>query len=288
MPCPERSVSTEETGADDGRPAPTERHAALVDALERPWDEVAAVSDGGRRAIDLAPPVALVLVTYREGQDGRGFGERVARWAQRFTVPVEGPVHPRVHSEEPDFAVAVALQATNDAVERLRQELDRACRGERLVACFGVAATLAGVHSTYERLRGASLVVRRAAERLGLVMHLNDLLPYHAAVSLNLAEQDELLRATFGGFMATRGADDVDVHLDTLWAQVRNMKCNVPAAAADLHLHPNTLRYRRGVLEDATGVDVDRDSLGPLLALCLRDLRGDRFHPPGDPWWAGE
>ena len=215
--------------------------AQLLLADASPWQLEEAATVAGWH-----PPATLtaVLVPVRAGS------ELASRWGDRALLAAE------------DDAAGTALL--------LLPDVDGPGQGERLARLLAGRPAVVGLTRPWQEVRQSVALARRALGPDGLgagVVHVQDVLAglVVAADPLALAELTARRLAPFDG-LTDRGRERL---LDTLrsWLAHQGDRQSV---AAELGVHPQTVRYRLGLLREVIGDDLDDPRRRFELSLVLR------------------
>jgi len=233
------------------------RGALLQEALNPGSDVAAVTARAAAFELDFAEPARVVLIrAERQAADASVLRHELAEALARARAPhLIG---------EREGAVAALIQAPRERIEDALRELDQT------VAGLGRPVTAIG--SARESLRDAELALERAASEpdsrlvafeqfdLGTLL-LSEAAPERlepkiAALIATLREHSPLHEALVAYF---------DHDLD------------VGATAAELHLHPNSLRYRLTRVEQLLGCSLKRPAtIAELHIALLADARNGR------------
>lgn len=196
--------------------------------------------------------------------------ERVARLGEVVRAALDGPgldgwyedVHVVVFPVEPDPL---------DAMRRVLALVEQTLPGLSVTAATGRVAGIADLPTVFRVVRGAARL--RRTHRRGGVVDVRDL--GLSALMLETGTPGTLRRFAQGMLRpvvahdASRGGD----LLPTLRAWLEH-GCSVQAAAATLVVHPNTVTYRLGRIEQLTGRELRLPDvrLELQLALTVHDI----------------
>jgi hypothetical protein len=142
--------------------------------------------------------------------------------------------------------------------------LARAVEGE--ASTLGPTVAPARAHLSLRWARSALALVRDGAIAGAGPLRVND----HLATVILLQDRDlatELMRHRLGALASLAAAEQVRL-LDTLAAWLDHQR-HTPAIAAQLHVHPQTVRYRMAKLRELLGESLDTPNGRFELALAL-------------------
>jgi PucR family transcriptional regulator, purine catabolism regulatory protein len=236
------------------------RGALLEEALTAGGDIASLAARAAAFGLDFSEPARVALVH----TDAAAGDLSVLRHELAEALARAGAPHVIC---ERDHAVAALVQGPRERLEQALSELSR--------TRAGVGRAITGIGAARESLRDAELALERAASEIGRRVvafeqfDLGTLLlseaaperlePKVEALIAGLRENPALHEALVAYF---------DHHLD------------VSAAAAQLHLHPNSLRYRLSRIEELLGCSLKRPAtIAELHIAMLADARnrGRRF-----------
>ena len=240
------------------------RRAALVTLLtQSPPAEAAAIEEAAREAGWTLPAELAVLVwsgTRRPGE-ARGEGGRPER------VPVgdrRAPLPPDSISAAGDDGAMIVV-VPDPAAPTRRVQLERALAGR--TAAIGPATPWVEAWRSARRARSAyRLALRGALPDDGLVSadrHLSELLLHADPALLSELAERALAPLAHRSLAARRRL------ADTLRALIDHQG-SAPDAAAALHVHPQTVRYRLAQLREDFGEALEDPERRFELALALR------------------
>jgi hypothetical protein len=242
--------------------------AAFIDRLlEGHWqDEAEARAHALALGHDLRPDCGLLLVMSSSGQDTlrlRGAATLVAESVERA---VEGPLRtlPLPH------VVILVPSPSEDAWTTALRRAEGVAHAQRLTLVpsepVPLTTTLAGVYRDAQRY----LLLAEADDRGSGLVSMKELRLYGVFAGIPVSDRVEFVRDTLGPVL------DLSEHkarelLETL-ESVYRCKGRIADAAADLHLHQNSVRYRLARVEELTGLslDVPADRMQLELAMRLR------------------
>ncbi|WP_370617253.1 PucR family transcriptional regulator [Mumia sp. Pv 4-285] len=256
-PVVARGLVRERQRADSSR----RRTVEVVEALLRGGDDATrAAESAGLRA----PCTALVLATDRTHESVP------AHRAGAFVLHLAA-VAPSAAAAQVDDVVYAVVSGDEAGASRLARDFLARTRG-RLV--IGVGRTVGSAEEIDVSARDADAVVRavRRRGRTGVVETVRGVL----ADVVALRASDALAGYEEFSPLSSLERFDAEHHADLL-ESARSYLAHggdVAAAAAALHVHPNTLRNRLRRASQAAGVDVDDPDTRLLLGLHLklRDL----------------
>ena len=249
------------------------RTQAAVDLERRRRSEVLRAALDGRAApealaaaVDLSPGAPLTVVAFELLDDGADqaatavLAERAvsllalhceAYRRQAAAVAIGRVVHVLLpESVEPDRVRLVRF--VDDLVTRTGEALRVALRA-------AVGSTVAGITELVDSHREATRVLR-AMRAVGspanTVATVDDLRSHVLLLELqDLATRQPELREGRVAVLAAHDAEKQTSYIETLRAYLDHFG-DVPAAAASVHVHPNTFRYRLRRLVDVAGLDL--------------------------------
>lgn len=244
--------------------------ASFVDRLlEGHWDDDAEIRSQARAlGHDLGASCGLLLVLPAAGQDAERLRAGAGALADRLPTVVEGPMRvlPLPH---------VLLLFPSASPKAWGNDVDvvaRVAAGERLlVVPLDPVVEVASLAHVYRRAHRYLPLTTGLRPRAGVVT-VKELRLRGVLDGIPAADRVAFARDMLGPVL------DLPTHkarelLDTLEAVYRR-KGRIAEAAADLHLHRNSVRYRLGRIEELTGLSLDVPADRLHLEIAMR-LRGD-------------
>ena len=242
--------------------------AAFVDRLlEGHWDDEADARSHARAlGHDLRPDCALLLVVPAAGQDVERLRHAASVLARAVDRAVEGPLRtlPAPH------VVVLVPSPSEDAWASALRRAEGVAQAERLTVVPSEPVPLATTLSVVYRQAQRYLVPAEAeGHGCGLVT-VEELRLYGMFARIPVRDRVEFVRDMLGPVLdlPEHKARELLETLDVLY----RCKGRIAAAAADLHLHQNSVRYRLARIEELTGIslDVPADRMQLELAMRLR------------------
>ena len=242
--------------------------ATFVDRLlEGHWDDETRIrSRGSALGYDLGKQCGLLMVMPTGGRDTEAVRNGAARIAARVPGAFEGPLRslPCLH-----VIVVVPAAATSAWLEALETVME-VTRTERLVVVpVEPTPLVSSLAHLYRRAQRYLRLAHSAGSEPGIVT-VRDLRLYAVLARIPLNDRVDFVRDLLGPVL------DLPEHkanelLDTLDVVYRR-RGRIAEAAADLHLHQNSVRYRLNRIEQLTGLslDVPAERLHLELAMRLR------------------
>lgn len=240
--------------------------AAFVDRLlEGHWDAEAEIrSQAAALGHDLGRLCGLLMLLPAAGQDTEALRSGASRVAAKVPGAVEGPMRtlPTLHVVV--LAPTPALAAWDETVEVVAN----AAEAERLVAVpvdpTPHACALAHLYRRAQRYLPLAHAARAGA---GMVT-VKDLRLYAVLAGIPLTDRVEFVRDMLGPVLDLP-AHKAEELLETLEAVYRR-RGRIAEAAAELHLHQNSVRYRLNRIEQLTGLSMDVPAERMHLELAMR------------------
>lgn len=242
--------------------------ATFVDRLlEGHWDDETRIrSRGSALGYDLGKLCGLLLAMPTGGRDAEAVRNGAARLAARVPGAFEGPLRtlPCLH------VIVVVPVASVTAWTEALQTVGDVARAERMII-VPVEPTdqVTSLAHLYRRGQRYLRLAHSAGSGPGIVT-VRDLRLYAVLARIPLNDRVDFVRDLLGPVL------DLPEHkanelLDTLDAVYRR-RGRIAEAAADLHLHQNSVRYRLNRIEHLTGLslDVPAERLHLELAMRLR------------------
>lgn len=257
--------------------------AAFIDRLlEGHWDDEADARAHARAlGHDLRPACGLLLVMPAAGQDV----ERLRKAASVLVRAVDGAVEGPLRTMPVPHVVVLVPSPSADAWATALRRAEGVAHAERLTVVpaepVSPATTLSVV---YRQARRYLVPSESEGHGCGLVS-VKELRLYGMFAGIPVSDRVEFVRDMLGPVL------DLPEHkarelLETLDVVYR-CKGRIADAAADLHLHQNSVRYRLARIEELTGfsLDVPADRMQLELAMRLRrvatfELAGLEDSPP--------
>lgn len=144
----------------------------------------------------------------------------------------------------------------------------------RLLVSVGVSTPAQNIMEFAKAFQEADMCISylNKSAKQGQIMFYRDLGIYKLLVNLNPGITQEYVKDLLGGLLMLE-EDKKSELLKTLEAYMDN-ECNLKNSAAILHIHPNTLRYRIGQIEELTGLNLvsPNDRANVYLAIRLMNL----------------
>ena len=244
--------------------------AAFVDRLlEGHWDDEREIrSQAAALGHDLGRPCGMLLVMPAGGQDTESLRRGAAALAAAVPGALEGPMR-----SLPTLHVVLLLAGEDSAAWDSALE---AARGMAIAERLLVVPADPMPHVTtlvhvYRRAQRYLTLAHAAGSGPGLVT-VKDLRLYAVLAGVPLADRVEFVRDMLGPVLDLPPHKSKEL-LETLEAVYRR-KGRIAEAAADLHLHQNSVRYRLNRIEELTGLslDVPADRMHLELAMRLRSV----------------
>ncbi|WP_053207915.1 PucR family transcriptional regulator [Jiangella muralis] len=252
---------------------------------DRAGEQVAALLEGGADAEAAAARLGLagrltvlaVATTTDAARVDRTAGALTLRLAASATRPVSAVL---------DGVLYVVVTAEADAVHRIVADfLRRGGDGGQLVA--GIGRTVPGPAHAHRSRSDADNIVRMLAGRgsAGVALPIQD-----AFVDVVTARVADVIEAEdLGGYGPLAALERFDAERGTELVKTARAYLarggDVSAAAADLTVHPNTLRNRLRKALEAVGVDFDDADTRLALMLQLKAAAlADRTARRGERW----
>lgn len=242
--------------------------ATFVDRLlEGHWDDETRIrSRGSAVGYDLGKLCGLLLVMPSGGRDTEAVRNGAARLAARVPGAFEGSLRslPCLH------VIVVVPVPTPTAWVDAMQALAETARNERLVVVpVEPTPLVSSLAHLYRRAQRYLRLAHSAGSGPGIVT-VRDLRLYAVLARIPLNDRIDFVRDLLGPVLDLPEHKATEL-LDTLDAVYRR-RGRIAEAAADLHLHQNSVRYRLNRIEQLTGLslDVPAERLHLELAMRLR------------------
>jgi len=228
--------------------------------------------DDARRdpaAPGLDPTGQLVTVVGRVEETSFAVGD--ALQAARDTLEESmalGKARPLVAIRQGEIVLIVSSSSTHHTISRLRMARRRAVDEHGHDVRYGVSTPSAGFASVPRAYREAALSLSYTSTRRPVVS-LDDL----SSLECALIGADATTKAVIvskGDALRSLPADDLAAAITTIRA-FANADLNVSRAADQLHVHPNTVRYRLERITASTGHD-PRTFRGLIELLCIIEM----------------
>ncbi|MBW3669000.1 MAG: helix-turn-helix domain-containing protein [Actinobacteria bacterium] len=242
--------------------------ATFVDRLlEGHWDDETRIrSRGSALGYDLGKLCGLLMAMPTGGRDTEAVRSGAAKLAARVPGAFEGPLRTL-----PCLHVIVVLPvasptAWTDALETVAE----VARHERLlVVPVDPTPLVSSLAHLYRRAQRYLRLAHSAGSGPGIVT-VRDLRLYAVLARIPLNDRVDFVRDLLGPVLDLPEHKATEL-LDTLDAVYRR-RGRIVEAAADLHLHHNSVRYRLNRIEHLTGLslDVPAERLHLELAMRLR------------------
>lgn len=244
--------------------------AAFIDRLlEGHWDDEADARSHARAlGHDLRPGCGLFLVVPAAGQDAERLRTAASVLAQAVDRAVEGPLRtlPVPH------VVVLVPSPSEDAWAAALRRAEGVALAERLTVVPAEPTPRATTLSVVYRQAHRYLVLAEADGRGCGLVTVKELRLFGMFAGIPVSDRVEFVRDMLGPVL------DLPEHkarelLETLDAVYRR-RGRIADAAADLHLHQNSVRYRLARIEELTGFSLDVPADRMQLELAMRLRRG--------------
>lgn len=242
--------------------------AAFVDRLlEGHWDDEREIrAQGALLGGTLGRTCGMLFVLPAAGQDTEDLRAAAAAVAAAVPAAIEGPLRTL-----PTLHVVLLLAPSGPAAwaEALDVVAQVAVRERLVVVPADPVPHLHNLVHVYRRAQRYLTLTHAAGMGPGIVT-VKDLRLFAVLAGVPLADRVEFVRDVLGPVLDL-SANKARELLETLEAVYRR-KGRIAEAAADLHLHQNSVRYRLNRIEALTGLslDVPAERLHLELAMRLR------------------
>lgn len=240
--------------------------AAFVDrVLEGHWESEAEIrSQASALGHDLGRMCGLLLLLPAGGQDTEGLRGAASRLVGRVAGAIEGPMRtlPVLH-----VLVLASTPSSRSWTESLDCLATAAVEERLLVVPVEATAHANALANVYRRAQRYLPLAHSANSGPGVVT-VKDLRLYAVLAGIPLADRVEFVRDMLGPVL------DLPPHkaeelLETLESVYRR-RGRIAEAAAELHLHQNSVRYRLNRIEQLTGLSLDVPAERMHLELAMR------------------
>jgi hypothetical protein len=233
--------------------------------------------DAGRRhpaapGLDSTGPLVTIVGRVDATTLPVGDALQVARDALEESISL-GKVRPLVAVRQGEIVLVAAGSSSRDKLARLRMARRRAADEHGIDVRYGVSMPSPGFPSVQQAYREAALSLSYTSAARPIVS-LGDLSSLECALIGADATTRAVIASKGSGLQALPEADrSATVELVRAFAKA---DLNVARAAAAMHVHPNTVRYRLQRIAATTGHD-PRTFAGLVELLCIQEtIEGER------------
>jgi hypothetical protein len=235
--------------------------------------------DPGRRhpaAPGLDPTGQLLTVVGRVEQTTLAVGDalQLARDTLEESIS-RGAVRPLVTIRHGEFVLISAGTSPRAKIASLREARQRTIEEHEIDVRYGVSVPSQGFASVQQAYREATLSLSYTSASRPVVS-LDDLSPLESAL-IGATATTKAVIASKATSLRALSAADLAVAVETIRA-FSNADLNVAKAAEQMHVHPNTVRYRLEQIAIKTGHD-PRTFTGLIDLICILEVTDDEHQP---------
>jgi hypothetical protein len=251
----------------------TQSGRAARDLVERLID--GQPIDPGRRhpaAPGLDPTGQLLTVVGRVEQTTLAVGDalQLARDALEESMSL-GIVRPLATIRHGELVLISSGASPRAKIASLRAARQRTINEQNVDVRYGVSAPSHGFASVQQAYREAALALSYSSQSRPIVS-LDDLSALECAL-IGATATTKAVIASKGNSLRALPDEDLGAAVETIRA-FSNADLNVAQAAQQLHVHPNTVRYRLQQIATKTGHD-PRTFTGLLDLICILEMTGN-------------
>jgi hypothetical protein len=255
----------------------TQSGRAVRDLVERLIDGQSI--DPGRRhpaAPGLDPTGQLLTVVGRIEQTTLAVGDalQLARDVLEETMSL-GAVRPLATIRHGELVLISAGTSLHAKIASLRAARQRTVDEHNIDARYGISVPSQGFASVQQAYREAALSLSYTSPSRPIVS-LDELSALECALVGATATTKAVL-ASKGNDLRALSDEDLATTVETIRA-FSGADLNVASAAQQLHVHPNTVRYRLQQIATKTGHD-PRTFTGLVELICILELTNNEHHP---------
>jgi hypothetical protein len=252
----------------------TQSGRAARDLVERLFD--GQPIDPGRRhpaAPGLDPTGQLLTVVGRIEQTTLAVGDalQIVRDALEESMSL-GTKRPLATIRHGELVLIMAGSSSHAKIATLRAARQRTSDEHNIDVRYGVSVPLQGFANVQQAYREATLSLSYTS-RSRPVVSLDELSALECAV-IGATATTKAVIASKGNSLRALSRDDLTAAVETIRA-FSDADLNIARAAKQMHVHPNTVRYRLQQIATKTGHD-PRTFTGLVDLICILELGEDR------------
>jgi hypothetical protein len=220
----------------------------------------------------LDPTGQLLTVVGRVEQTTLAVGDalQIARDALEQSMSL-GTVRPLATIRHGELVLISAGTSPHAKIASLRAARQRTIEEHNIDVRYGVSVPSHGFAGVEQAYREAALSLSYTSATRPIVS-LDDLSSLECAV-IGATATTKAVIASKGNSLRALSDDDLAAAVETIRA-FSNADLNVTKAAEQLHVHPNTVRYRLQQIANKTGHD-PRTFTGLVDLICILEMTGD-------------